>query len=142
MCRRTYCPDCDQEMIHRDNRKPYESASAFGQIIYRTMPRTFTFGDIDSYYFKRSMRLLRLIEHKQPHQILKAPQWEALDILARAVDAYIPTVGLHPDSGLYVIRGELGPACQRASTDPLPRPADRVPLNRSHRTDRRTGDGR
>ena len=61
MCQRTYCPDCDEELIHRDHRHFYESASALGQIIHR-MKRTFTYGDIDGVTYKRSLRLLRFLE--------------------------------------------------------------------------------
>jgi hypothetical protein len=109
MCGRTFCEHCGAEMIHRDNRKPYESASALGQIVHG-LKRTFTYGDIDGYIYKRALNLLRFVEHKQPHQTLKGPQDEALSLLDAALACYVDTGALHPESGVYVMRGHLAPA--------------------------------
>ena len=114
MCRRTFCPDWDEEMIHRDHRKHYESASGLGQIISREAPRTLTTGDVDQYVRKwlGDMTLLRLIEHKQPDQELKAQQQRALTDLDRIVRHATgdPNLHLDPRSGVYIMRGEIGAA--------------------------------
>jgi hypothetical protein len=110
MCRRTFCPDCDEELIHRDHRNLYESASALGQIIHR-MKRTFTYGDIDGVSYKRSLRLLRFIEHKQPTQAAKFAQTEVHRLLDDIIAHYIDcTMRIHPRSGLYVMRGPIDAA--------------------------------
>lgn len=108
---RHYCPTCDEELIHRDHRQSWESASALGQIIHR-MKRTFTFGDIDGYTLKRTHRLLRFIEHKQPDQALKFAQGEALAVLDRVIAHYVACQpgDLNPQSGVYVMRGPIDAA--------------------------------
>jgi hypothetical protein len=110
MCQRTYCPDCDEELIHRDHRHFYESASALGQIIHR-MKRTFTYGDMDGVTYKRSLRLLRFLEHKQPDQSAKYAQNEVHDLLDEIIAHYVDCVTarfrLHPYSGMYVMRGPI-----------------------------------
>lgn len=110
-CPRTYCPGCDLELIHRDHRRGYESASALGQIIHR-MKRTFTVGDLDLYNFKRTRRLLRLIEHKQTDMAAKVAQDEVLSLLDEIIAHYVncPDVAgrpLHPESGVYLMRGPI-----------------------------------
>ncbi len=114
MCRRSFCPDCDEEMIHRDNRKHYESASGLGQIISRQAPRSFTTGDVDQYVRKwmGDVTLLIVLEHKQPGQELKTQQSRVLldldRIFAHAVT--VPELHLHPRSGIYLVRGDIGAA--------------------------------
>ena len=109
---RHFCPGCGQELIHRDNRKPWESASAFGQIIWRTGPVRITCGDIDFYVWKSlpGGELLRLVEHKQPSSPLKEMQSKVLLLLDSIVRhaAACPEFSdytLDPRSGVYVIRG-------------------------------------
>jgi hypothetical protein len=120
MCERTFCRNCGEEMIHRDNRHSYEASSALNQIIHREGPRNLTVGDCDTY----SMILLpdftvcvRLLEHKQPKQALKPQQAKALAVIDRMFrhaasdklkvwirnDQYI----LAPDSGVFLVRGHL-----------------------------------
>jgi hypothetical protein len=98
------------ELIHRDHRHGYESASALGQIIHR-LKRTFTVGDLDLYNFKRTLRLLRLIEHKQTDQMAKVAQNEVLSLLDRIIAHYVTCSGaaerLHPESGVYLMRGPI-----------------------------------
>lgn len=109
MCRRTFCEDCGAEMIHRDNRKFYESASGFGQIVSRDGPRTFTVGDVDLYVLKFLGRrpLLRLIEHKQPGAALKPMQKKALQTLVVVFEAAIDAGALDSRSGVYLMRGPI-----------------------------------
>ena len=113
-CPRTFCSSCDGEMIHRDNRRGYESASALGQIVSRDGPRTFTVGDVDLYVVKflGAQVLLRLLEHKQPTAALKPMQRAALQLLdaciATAIAHPLAPKPLHPASGVYLIRGEVG----------------------------------
>lgn len=122
-CPRTFCPNCDGEMIHRDNRRGYESASALGQIVSRAGPRTFTVGDVDLYVLKFFGRevLLRLLEHKQPAAPVKPMQRETLRLLdaclAAAIEHPLSPKPLHAASGVYLIRGEVGaePSGRRAT---------------------------
>jgi hypothetical protein len=106
MCERHWCKTCGGEMIHRDNRRSYESASCLGQIVTH-LPHTFTYGDVDGYVHKKLGQSLRLVEHKQPHQSLKGPQMDALELLDACIAIAAPELGLHPESGLWVMRGEL-----------------------------------
>lgn len=109
MCRRHFCEDCGDEMIHRDHRKSYESASGFGQIVSRDGPRTFTVGDVDLYVLKFLGRrpLLRLVEHKQPGAPIKPMQKRALQILVVVFEAAIEVGALEAGSGVYLMRGEI-----------------------------------
>lgn len=113
MCQRTFCQDCDLELIHRDNRKRYESASGLGQIVHRDGPRTFTVGDVDLYLRKwlGGATLLRLIEHKQPAQAIKEQQAITLSMLdslfEHAIGCTDAPVRLDPRSGVYIMRGEI-----------------------------------
>jgi hypothetical protein len=114
-CPRHWCEnsECGQEMIHRDNRRFYESASGFGQIVNRDGPRTFTVGDIDLYVRKwfGSTTLLRLIEHKQPGQPIKDQQARTLTdldhLFGLGIEHPSTRLRLDPRSGIYVMRGEI-----------------------------------
>lgn len=108
---RHFC-SCGEELIHRDHRKRWESASAFGQVVWRCGPVDLTTGDIDHYaavYGLNGANLLRLIEHKQPDQPLKAMQKKTLLLLGELVEHAIscPDFGsrLDPRSGVFVVRG-------------------------------------
>ena len=127
MCSRTFCPDCGGEFIHRDHRRHWESASTLGQIIHH-LKRSFTYVDIDGCTYKRTKRLLRLVEHKQPHQMVKYAQGEVLELLDRIIAHYVecPTAQdvekLHPDSGVYLMTGELDAADEGHRECHLPAP--------------------
>ncbi len=110
MCRRCFCADCGEEMIHRDNRKATESASAFGQIIFREGPKEITFGDVDGYVYKRRPdgTLFRLIERFQAKAKMKPMQSVALNILDVAIRWAAEDGRLLDGSGVYVIRGDIG----------------------------------
>lgn len=101
-------------MIHRDRRHGYESASALGQILWRLGPRgTLSIGDLDLYLWRRlpGGEVLRIIEHKQPDQVLKWQQKQLLSLLSSMIGHCVGCPGFgHPldaTSGAYVIRGEL-----------------------------------
>jgi hypothetical protein len=104
-------------MIHRDNRRSYESASAFGQIVHRKedkggAPRDFGGGDVDWFVHRaRQQTLLRWIEHKQPDHKFEPSQRNSLKdfdrVIRHAVNAPPPGMSIHPDSGVYVLRGPL-----------------------------------
>jgi hypothetical protein len=108
-CRRVYCPGCDEEMIHRDHRRPWESSSSLGQVVRRIVTEPdVTFMDIDLFNYKRSLRLVRGIEHKQADSRAdKFGQSEALGILARALDLLVEIDGYDERSGVYLIRGDI-----------------------------------
>lgn len=102
-------------MIHRDHRQGYESASAFGQIIHREGPADMAFGDIDGYCearvqpapYEPSQYLLRLLEHKQPDQPIGGAQKLVLHHLDECLRNAPADLRLHPDSGVYIIKGQL-----------------------------------
>ena len=111
---RQHCPGCGEELIHRDHRKRWESASAFGQIVWRDGPRNLTTGDIDHYavvFDLAGKTLLRLIEHKQPEQTLKARQRQVLIVLGSLIEHCIEcpasSVALDERSGLFLLRGRV-----------------------------------
>lgn len=115
-CPRTFCAGCDGELIHRDNRHGHESSSGFGQIVHRELPRDFTFGDLDGVVRVwlgqlDGRTLLRLIEHKQPGMKFEEAQKRFLRDLARVLEHAIACEAspfkLHPESGLFVIYGEI-----------------------------------
>ncbi len=114
MCRRCFCADCGEEMIHRDNRKATESASAFGQIMFREGPKEITFGDVDGYVYKRRPdgTLFRLIERFQADARMKPMQSVALSVLDRSIRHAARAGALLDGSGAYVIRGEIGADCE------------------------------
>lgn len=111
---RHFCPGCDEELIHRDHRKGWESASAFGQIVWRDGPKLLTTGDIDHYaaaFSRNGPSLLRLIEHKQPEQVLKPMQEKVLlllgDVMQHAIECPHFTGSLDLRSGVFVVRGSV-----------------------------------
>src|SRR5262245_51800248 len=110
--------ECRAELIHRDNRAPWESSSTLGQIIWRSGPDgNFGGGDIDYYWHQSASRrpsgltYLRLLEHKQPSAHEKYSQSTTLDDLARLLDHAIvceqSEIRLDPASGLFLVRGPL-----------------------------------
>jgi hypothetical protein len=78
------------------------------------MKRTFTYMDIDGCAYKRTMRLLRFVEHKQLDQSAKYAQSEALATIDRLIAHYIDCPAapndLHPRSGVYIMRGHVDAA--------------------------------
>lgn len=112
MCVRTFCKTCGQELIHRDHRQHYESASALGQILHREGPGQMAIGDIDLYCLKKAKRTLRLLEHKQPDQQLGGQQSGALWMLDRCINFAAKQFGLSSDSGVYIIQGALDVATE------------------------------
>lgn len=112
-CGRHFCPGCGEELIHRDHRRAWESASAFGQIVWRCGPRLLTTGDIDHYacvFNNGGPSLLRIIEHKQPDQPLKDMQARVLELLGRVIEHAIACEKfalLDPRSGVFLLRGDI-----------------------------------
>lgn len=114
-CGRHFCKWCGEEMIHRDHRKHYESASALGQITWREGPVQLSVTDLDMMSRKglsSGLNLLRGIEQKQPGHKFELAQEQTL----RLLDQVIRHAGLcqaaaelhvDPRSGLYVMRGEV-----------------------------------
>lgn len=106
------CTECDRLLIHKGSRSPYESSSYFGQIVHNLCPKSFTAIDIDLAIYRRSIRLLRFIEHKSPGQHRKDAQRELLELLADVIDHLksCPQAQrqfrLHADSGSFLIEGD------------------------------------
>jgi hypothetical protein len=108
------CEVCDKLLIHKGSRSRYESSSYFGQIVKNICPDSFTWIDIDGAVWRRSIRLLRFIEHKSPGQRLdpNSGQRELLELLADVIEHLksCPTAqqqfALHPKSGVFLIEGD------------------------------------
>jgi hypothetical protein len=98
-------------MIHRDQRRHYESASALGQILWRRGPKEITVGDVDLYVIKiiGQRVCLRIIEHKQPRQTLKTMQRRALALIDQCIRHCVAhnLFGLTGDSGVFIMRGHV-----------------------------------
>jgi hypothetical protein len=115
MCDPVYCPECGGRMIHRDKRGGHESSSALGQIIHNEGPNEITVGDIDLYVAKYVGFVLSLrgLEHKQPWQAVGKMQGKilrSLDTIIRFAASNTDKCGLalHENSGVYIVRGEIG----------------------------------
>jgi|SRR6516162_11520340 hypothetical protein len=106
-CGRQYCPNCKQELIHRDNRQSFESSSSLGAILHREGPAEMSLCDIDACIWKKSSNTLRIIEHKQAQAHLGDQQLKSLLKLRTAIDAGIKAGLLDNKSGVYVLRGSL-----------------------------------
>ena len=119
-CGRQWCKKCSEELIHRDHRRGYESASALGQIVWREGPKNISAVDLDLATLKvlrGKDRLLRLIEQKQPGHGMKWGQEQILRILDRALDhcKLCPAASelqIHQRSGVYIIRGHVAAAAE------------------------------
>ncbi len=110
-----WCPVCYRIVIHRGKRSHHESASYLGQIVHGLLPRQpapFWWGDVDGALWRRSLRLLRDIEHKPPGQRPDGGQDEFLKLRARMTEhlktcpAARQEFGLHPKSGVFLIQGD------------------------------------
>jgi hypothetical protein len=114
-CGRQWCSVCDEELIHRDHRKFYESSSALGQIVWREGPVNVTVCDLDLASRKglsNGFQLVRLVEQKQPDHTLRAPQARLLFLLDACLGhcASCPgAVDLQIDkrSGLLLVHGHI-----------------------------------
>jgi hypothetical protein len=114
-CGRQWCAGCGEELIHRDHRKGYESASALGQIVGREGPVNLSVADIDLATRKLlpdGRVLLWLLEQKQPEHKLGSSQGRILYLLDDCVDHCTTCPGaadlrLHPSSGLLFVRGHI-----------------------------------
>jgi len=117
-CSRQYCKYCGEELIHRDNRKLFESSSSLGAILRREGPSEISLCDIDACIRKQSCNVLRIIEHKQPTANLGNQQQKNLLQLERAFAVAIKAGILDPRSGIFVLRGKvLGSANGRREVD-------------------------
>lgn len=102
MCSTQNCHECGDRLIHQGSRGRDESSSALGQHIHDEYPKVFDWMDIDGVIYKRSKRLLRLIEHKDPGRPLSASQTRVLPILAMGLKSLVDEGQLHERSGVYV----------------------------------------
>lgn len=101
-CHARTCPDCGDKLIHQRARTTKESSSALGQHIHDSYPKVFDWMDIDGVIYKKSMRLMRIVEHKEPGKSLSASQSRVLPILALGINAAIADGLLHERSGVFV----------------------------------------
>lgn len=106
------CLNCAEYLIHLGSRNINESASELGQIVHDILPHEFTWIDIDGALYRRSIRLLRLFEHKSPGQHRKPAQRELLELLSQILEHInnCPDAQqkfrLHERSGVYLIEGD------------------------------------
>jgi len=84
-------------------RDPNRSSSEFGQWIHEKLPRVMFAIDLDMVIYKKSTRILRIIEEKRPHQCLKDSQQCILPLLAKAVDSLKREGMVHRQSGVFVV---------------------------------------
>ena len=90
-------------MIHQNARTGHESSSALGQHIHDTYPKVFDWMDVDGVIFKKSKKLMRIVEHKEPGKTLSESQKRILPILAIGIQVAKDRNLLHPRSGVYVV---------------------------------------
>jgi hypothetical protein len=117
-------------MIHRDHRKHDESSSGYGQIIRIEGPAEMSATDIDLLTAKISRARFLVHEHKQPGQAFVGAQNLVLQVLDAIIEMATMTepserlkhllggstgiwgsksvTTLDPESGVYVIRGNIG----------------------------------
>jgi hypothetical protein len=117
-CGRTCCAYCDEEMIHRDHRGRYESASALGQIVGRRGPLNLSVTDADLIARKgtpEGLELLRFVEQKNPGHRFDKGQERIMRLIDRCIEhcTLCPDAAdlhLHARSGLYIMRGHIAGA--------------------------------
>lgn len=102
MCTPQCCLDCGHKLIHQVARTSHESSSALGQHIHDNYPKVFDWMDIDGVIYKKSQRLMRIIEHKEPGRPLSNSQQRILPILALGLQSAVNEGLLHERSGVYV----------------------------------------
>jgi hypothetical protein len=98
-----HCPVCGDRLIHQKNRKGNESSSAYGQYIHENYGNDFDFMDLDGVIWKRTFKILRIIEHKPLGQMVKNSQRRILPIFSRFIALGVSAGFLHPQSGVFVI---------------------------------------
>lgn len=112
-CPRCRCAGCDEEMIHRDHRKFYESSSGFGQIISRDFGHgPFGWADVDLVLERAALHrdqlpLLMVFEHKETSSKVSDSQQKILRRWAIIVHLAIVARKLDPNSGVYTVRGRI-----------------------------------
>lgn len=112
-CPRLRCSGCDEEMIHRDHRKFYESSSGFGQIISRDFGHgPFGWADVDLVLERDGLHrdhlpLLMVFEHKESSAEIRGSQAKILRRLSIIVHLAIVAGTLDPNSGVYTVRGRI-----------------------------------
>lgn len=96
--------------MSRDQRGSHESTSAFGQITHDWGPTKMGWMDLDGVVHCRVGNRLLLIEHKRAGGRLSDSQREILLELERffTLDQQQTTPRFHPDSGVYVLVGDVG----------------------------------
>lgn len=92
----------DDKWINNPNREN----SKLGQWITDNLPVTFFWCDIDGVVYKKSTRVLRIVEWKYPGQRLSKGQSTILPLLSKGINVLITMRILHPQSGVYGLWGE------------------------------------
>jgi len=107
-CGRTHiCPDCQDRLIHQENRGHHESSSTFGQFVHDNFEKDFWAGDIDQYQMRRTDKTLRVFEVKKPGGQLSSGQRELLPILADGLAVSGPNHG-YLETGVFCVEWGMG----------------------------------
>jgi hypothetical protein len=120
-CGRQWCTGCREELIHRDHRKAYESASALGQIVGREGPLNLSVTDVDLASWKRlrnGAQLLYFVEQKNPGHELRSGQQHILRLWDHCIEHCIACpdaahLQLDRRSGLILVRGHIASATEK-----------------------------
>ena len=103
-CEQRRCPSCNDLLIHQAARRGDESSSVFGQFIHDQFPNEFYWLDIDGVIYKRTTKILRVVEHKPASgRGLSSSQRTVLPILASMLGVSRSCRLLHPESGVFVV---------------------------------------
>lgn len=105
-CEARYCPECGDRLIHQSNRGPKESSSLFGQWVYDDVPHVFDFVDLDGLVWRRSTRVLYIVEEKHGNHGLSRSQQAVLPLLGRALALLIGDGAIDPRSRVLELHGE------------------------------------
>lgn len=101
-CKLRRCPDCDDTLIHQNNRKKDESSSGFSQYVYGIRPHTFYYADVDGNIYKMSNGFFADIEHKNLGGKLSKGQETILPLRARGIEGLIEQGYVSENSGVCV----------------------------------------
>lgn len=99
------CPRCSERVVHL-RRRGHESTTEYGQHIHDDLPNHFFWSDLDMVVYRKSSRVLRVIEHKLPGGRLSPSQEAILPLLQLGVESLIERDLVATGSGAYIIESD------------------------------------
>lgn len=103
-CRFSECQQCGQPITHNGERHGIRvAASKWSGYLNQTYPNEFWVTDIDAVIAKAETRIVRVTEHKEPGQALKASQKHVLPKIAFGIESLVMLGVLAPSSGVFVV---------------------------------------